>query len=265
MWWREFRGGHKEPRTWLKQYHFESRGNTGDRYLLSFILEPIWHSLSVSCDKNLSFVLKPVNLFYRLKMLQPSCLHYGSKFLTHPSWWWQRDKPFAFLFCFTLSQERLRNSIPVPNEELVFKHISAYLRALLLRNWEKICVHIRRIKMMLFLLSFCGIFTVGVELIFSCRSALLSLEEQRQGQAAVFPRTVRDFAHWAFGGVWCAGMGVRDPLVSDRLVPLAVAPLRLVAATIPRAATGTLVGPCCLRCADGWGGRSREEWGATAL
>lgn len=166
-------------------------------YLLSFILEPIWHSLSVSCDKNLSFVLKPVKLFYRLRMRQPSCLHYGSKFLTHPSWWWQRDKPFAFLFCFTLSQECLRNSIPVPNEELVFKHISAYLRALLLRNWEKICVHIRRIKMMLFLLFFCGIFTVGVELIFSCRSALLSLEEQRQGQAAVLPRTVRDFAHFA--------------------------------------------------------------------
>lgn len=54
-------------------------------------------------------------------------------------------------------------------------------------------------------------------------------------------------------------MGVRDPLVSDRLVPLAVAPLRLVAATIPRAATGTLVGPCCLRCADGWGGAGAER------
>lgn len=137
-------------------------------YLLSFRLEPIWHSLSVSCDISLSFVLKPVNLFYRLKMLQPSCLHYGSKFLTHSSRWWQRDKPFAFLFCFALSQECLRNSIPIPNEELVFKHISAYLRASLLRNREKFCVHIRKIELFLFLLLFYGIFTVRVELIFSC-------------------------------------------------------------------------------------------------
>lgn len=202
-------------------------------HLLSFRLEPIWHSLSASCDISLNFVLTTVNLFYRLKMLQPSCLHYGSKFLTHPNRWWQRDKPFSFLFCFALSQECLRNSIPVPNEELVFKYISAYLRALLLRNWGKFCVHVRSTEMMLFLLLFYGIFTVGVELIFFCWSALLSLEEQRQGLAAALPGAARDFAHWAFGGVWSAGVGVQDPLILARLLPLAVVPLRLVATTIP--------------------------------
>lgn len=196
-------------------------------YLFSFRLEQNWHNLSVSCD--ISFVLKPVNLFYRLKILQPSCLHYGSKFLTHPSWWWKRDKHFTFLFCFPLSQECLRNSIPVPNEELVFKRISTYLRALLLRNWDKFCVHIRRTEMVLFFLLF-----------------------------------YRDFAHWAFGGfeaqVWvcrttgsgqagascCSSTGAGD--------------------SHPRwAAAGMLVGVCCLHCAActvlvaGWAGRRGQR------
>lgn len=52
-----------------------------------------------------------------------------------------------------------------------------------------------------FLLHFYGIFTVGAELIFSSWSALMSLEEQRQGQAAALPGAPRDFSHWAFGGV----------------------------------------------------------------
>lgn len=69
------------------------------------------------------------------------------------------------------------------------------------------------------------------ELIFSCWSALVSLKEQRHGQAALLTGKVRDFAHWAFGGVCSTGVGVQDPSVVARLVPLAVALLRLVPAT----------------------------------
>lgn len=60
----------------------------------------------------------------------------------------------------------------------------------------------------------------------------MSLEEQRHGRAALLTGTVRDFAHWAFGGVCSTGVGLQDPLAVARLVPLAVALLRLVTATI---------------------------------
>lgn len=66
--------------------------------LLDFSLEPIWQSLSLTLDISSMFAFNPINLLCRLQVLQPSCLHYGSKFLTHPSWWWQRYKPFAVLF-----------------------------------------------------------------------------------------------------------------------------------------------------------------------
>lgn len=87
--------GHEEPKTRLKQYHLESRGNI---HVAGLVL--VWSQYDKACLSLLSlmFAFNPINLFCRLQVLQPSCLHYGSKFLTHPSWWWQRDKPFAVLF-----------------------------------------------------------------------------------------------------------------------------------------------------------------------
>lgn len=70
------------------------------------------------------------------------------------SWYLADDgketNPFFLFFCFALSQECSSCSIHIPNEELVFKHLSACLRPLMLRNLEKIVY--RRTEIMFFLL-----------------------------------------------------------------------------------------------------------------
>lgn len=58
-----------------------------------------------------------------------------------------------------------RNVLETQFPPLMFSNIiSTHLRALLLRNWEKNCVHMRRTEMMLILLLFYGIFTLGVNI-----------------------------------------------------------------------------------------------------
>lgn len=174
----------------------------------------------------------------------------------------------TLLFCFVLSQECLRNSIPVPNEEIVFKHISTYLRALLLGNWEKFCMHIRRTEMMLFFLLFYGIFTVGVNIF------LLECPGE-PGRAKAWAGST---AHWDSEGFCSLGIwrcmqhrcGSARPIGSGQAGASCCSSAEAGDShhrLIHRWDTGGSLLPalCCLHRAGGWGGQGGGQRDATAL
>lgn len=204
-------------------------------YLLSFKLKPLWYSLSVSCNTSLYLVLKSVNLFYRLNMLQPSFF-----IMEANSWHILADDgketnslPF---FVFVLPCHKNGWAIQFPSlMRSQFSNISLpVLEHWYSGIWKNFCTEEQKLcsfwyfSMAFLLWDLCKYFPARMPH-WVCKSKA--------------PRVGRGFAHLTIWRHLKSSLGVEDPLVLTRLMPLAVAPPRLVTATIPWAgeAGGTML------------------------